>query len=327
MQAVQDFPRDRGVALAAVTTNEEALRFVDSRLLRARGFLKAAVLANPYLVMPEMQDPYARDLLEAVLSPAARASLLADPEVAAAVAAHHALLAKVPDLSPAIVPNRRFLAELIANRTSPRADDRRPIAVVAYPAEDWNGQFFGRTHELEGLTRRYRVMFYQVGTDDAFVSALADATKDKRAELVVIGGHGESALAAFGADDPAKLPARARAQLDNPRTSPRVRQRIMDRIAKVNEERYLDFSDRAQLAKVADRIAPGASISLISCSTGKGGAEAANLANFLHEVFPQARIDAPTESVPNLGVKLDARGFYEDAGFAAIGKRYRIEPR
>jgi nucleotide-binding universal stress UspA family protein len=327
MQAVQDFPKDREVALAAITTHEEAIKFVDGRVRRSPAFQKQAALANPFLVMPETQDPYARAAIEEAFSPKAREALLADPEVAAAVAAQRSALAKVSDLQPAIFTNRRFLAEVIANRTTPRDKDRRPVALVAYPAEDWNGQFFGRTGDLEGLTRRYRVMFYQVDSDHAFVSALADAARDKPADLVVIGGHGETALTAFGADDPAKLPAKARAQLDSPTTSPRVRQRIMDRLAKLDEERYLDLSDRAQLATVANRVTKGGAIVLISCSTGKGGAAASNLANFLHEVFPQARIDAPTEAVPNLGVKLDERGLYEDAGFADIGKRYRINPR
>lgn len=328
MQAVQDFPKDHELAVAAITTNEEALRFVDKSLVRDKAFLRAAAIANPHLVMPETQDSYGRASLEQVLTPKLRAELLADPEVALAVVAQKARLAKVPDIQAGIFAmNRRFQQELIENRLAPREGDKRPVAVVAYPVEDWNGQFFGRTEDLVGLTNRYRVMFYQVGTDQAFVSAVSDATSHKPADLVVIGGHGESALTAFGADDPAKLPERMRAQLDSPKTSPRVRQRIMDRIAKLNEESYLDLSDRAQLETVANRVAKGGSILLISCSTGKGGAEATNLANFLHEIFPQARVDAPTESVPNLGVKLDAKGYYADAGFAAIGKRYRIEPR
>lgn len=328
LQAVQDFPKDHDLAVAAITTNEEALKFVDKSLVRDKAFLRAAAIANPHLVMPETQDPYARAALEQVLTPKLRAELLADPDVALAVVAHKARLAKVPDVQPGLFTmNRRFQQELIDNRLAPRDRDERPVAVVAYPVEDWNGQFFERTEELVGLTKRYRVMFYQVGTDAAFVAAVADATSHKPADLVVIGGHGESALTAFGADDPAKLPERMRAQLDSPKTSPRVRQRIMDRIAKVNEERYLDLSDRAQLETVANRVAKGGSILLISCSTGKGGAEATNLANFLHGIFPQARVDAPTESVPNLGVRLDAKGYYADAGFADIGKRYRIEPR
>jgi hypothetical protein len=328
MQLIQDFPKDRELAISAIATNEEAFKFVDGRLRRDRSFLRAAAVANPHLVMPESQEPWAKASLEAVLTPGTREALLADPEVAAAVGATRARLAKVPDLRADIFSmNRRFFEEIVKNRLDPREGDDRPIAVVAYPTADHNGQFFDRTDQLEALTKRYRVMFYQVDSDTAFVSAVADGTKHKPAALVVIAGHGESALAAFGAEDPAKLPERMRAQLDAPDTSPRVRQRILDRIAKLNEERYLDLSDRAQLEKVADRVAKGGSILLISCSTGKGGAKATNLANFLHEVFPQARIDAPTEPVPNLGLKLDPKGLYEDAGFADIGKRYRIEPR
>ncbi len=329
MSAIQSAPKNEEVALAAITTYEEAFKFAHPTLRKQDAFAKKAALANPLLLMPELQDEYAAKAIDAVLPAARREKLLADPDVAKAVTALKAKFAQVPDLNPAIVNNRRLLATLIENRVDLKGKDSRPLAVVVYPKDDWNGQFFASTGDLAPLTKRYRVMFYQVGSDTEFVNAIKSGTERKPAELVFVGGHGEATLAAFGADDPARLPEALRAKLSSVNDADRAE--AFEALTKIDEDKFLDFSDTDILAPLKARFAKGADLVLMSCSTGKGGpggdkAKPNNLANYLHELFPQVRVHAPTEPVQNSGLIVDDNGKFARAGFANIGKAYVVEP-
>ncbi len=330
MSAIQSAPKNEEVALAAITTLEEAFKFAHPTLRKQDAFAKKAAIANPILLMPELQDEYAAKAIDAVLPAARREKLMADPDVAKAVNALKAKFAQVPDLNPAIVYDRRLLATLLENRVDLKGKDPRPIAVIVYPKDDYNGQFFGSsTGELAPMTKKYRVMFYQVGSDTEFVNAIKSGTERKPAELVYVGGHGEPTLAAFGADDPARLPPDLRAKLSSFNDADRTE--AFEALTKIDEDKFLDFSDTDILAPLKGRFAKGADLVLMSCSTGKGGAggdkaKPNNLANYLHGLFPQVRVHAPIEPVQNLGVILDAKGKFARAGFADIGKAYVVEP-
>lgn len=320
----QKHPKDEAAMLAAIATNEETLKYAHASLRKSPAFLKKAALANPVVVLPELQNEYGRFAMDSIVDDSTRRVLLRDPEVKAAVTAFQKRLAACPDLKGELFDNKRFLATVIDNRLSPKANDPRPVAVVVYPKQDWNGQFFGNLGEMEALTKAHRVMFFQVGTDAEFASAMKAGTAGKPAELVFVGGHGEPTLTAFGEDDPARLPPALRKKLESAKLSEKDRAKLSETLAEVNEEKYLDFSDRDLLAPLKDRLAKGGNVVLMSCSTGKGGAKSQNLANFLHQVFPQGRIHAPTEPVPNSGVVLDEAGRFLRAGFADVGKAYVV---
>ncbi len=326
-EALASHPNSKAVALAAMTTSEEMVMKLSPALKKDMAFLKQAALANPALVMPELQNEYLRGGIRNAFPEARQNKLLADPDVKAAVAAQRAALAAAPDIRADSFDNRRILAQLLHNRANPTEVDSRPTAVAVYPKSDWNGQFTGTASQLQDLTKAYRLMFYQVETDAEFGGAVKHATQNKPADLVIIGGHGEATLTAFGADDPARLPPAMRKRLEGGRMGPKEQEKLMARLAVVNEEKYLDFSDADIVAGIKDRIGKGANVVVMSCSTGKGGATGNNIANFLHGLLPQAHIHAPTEPVQNSGVVLNDKGLFEKAGFAEIGKAYVVGPQ
>ena len=320
--AVRRFPKSRAVALAALTTSENMVMNISKAFQKDMALLKEAAVANPVLVLPEMQSPYIQAGMKMALPDARREALLKDKDVQAAVKAFQAAVAQFPDMQPSTFNNRRIFAQLVHNRANPQEVDARPRAVVIYPKDDWNGQFSGSGSYVEDLTRGYRVMYYQVESDAAFAKAVQDGTNAQKAQLLFIGGHGEPTVTAFGADDPARLPPEMRKRLEGNRLGAKEMAQMMARLAEVNEEKYLDFSDADLLAPLKNRLEAGSNIVLMSCSTGKGDKKGKNLANFLHQQFPQARVHAPTEPVPNSGVVLNKDGLFERAGFADMGKAY-----
>ena len=324
MSAIQAMPKNETVALEAIISNEEAYKFAHPSLRKDDAFTKKAALANPMLLMPELQDEYAAKAITAVLPEARRLALLRDPDIAKAHAAVKARLAEVPDINPVIFTHRRLLNTLIDNRLDTTTPDARPIALVVYPKVDSNGEFFGNTADFDKMTKAYRVMFHQVGGDQEFVDAVKSGTKRKPAELIFVGGHGESTLTAFGADDPARLPEPMRAKLTSPIQA--EREEAFAALTSLSEDQFLDLSDTDILKPLKNRFAKGANFVLMSCSTGKGSKRAKNLANYLAKLFPHVRLHAPIEQVPNSGVEVDANGKFTQAGYANIGKQYVIEP-
>lgn len=316
-------PAVKSAMLEAVAICEATFKFARPALRNDPAFVTQAAIRNPALLVPEWQDQYVAKTLADSIKPAIRAQALAHPEVAKAIDVYRTLLSKAPDLKPeGFSDNRPLLTTLIQNRLTAAIKDARPTAVVALPKDDWNGQF-SEIETLRSLTKNYKVMAYRVATDVEFATAVKESTVTKPADFLLIGGHGEKQLTAFGADDPARLPAAARV-VDY--ANLKSVSKYSAALAKANEEKYIDLSDKAQLAPLKASLGDGADIVLLSCSTGKGGANARNLAHFLHNLFPQTRLHAPTEPVPNAGLVLDATGKFKTTPFEEMGKGLLLEP-
>jgi uncharacterized protein DUF4116 len=183
--------------------------------------------------------------------------------------------------------NAKLLEEVLRNRKNPSVDDGRPVAVVVYPKAkgDPSGAYDWTT--LAELTQRYRVMYYEEGTDVGVIDALKEGGKARPADLVVLAGHGQQGVTSlsWGHGVP-------------------------------QDSEILDVEDERQLvdAGVEPCVQPGASIVLLSCSTGEGRQAGDNNANMLARVFPGREVLAP---VVNSGaqLKFDEQGRFSDPGF------------
>lgn len=322
-QEVRTHPASAAVALEALTVNESILREVAPALRKDFAFMKRAVLANPFVLLNEGENDWARKEFSKALPAAMRKKLLKDPEVASAVKGVVDELARLPDLAPEMFSmDRLFFREVRRNRLQPNAADLRPLAVVIYPtADDATGQF---SLVQSTFVAKHRLMFFRVSSDVEAVHALKEATELRPAQLVVFGGHGSQHLLAFGADDPGRMSPATQARIDTLAQTEKGRAQLAAELERTNEDRYFDFTDADLLRPLADRVAHGAEVVLVSCSTGKGGEPARNLANFIHGIFPHASIVAPTKPVPNNGMIFDDQGAYQRPSFEHGDSAYRV---
>lgn len=78
-----------------------------------------------------------------------------------------------------------------ADYFSDAGQDNRPICVMTFAVWDWNDAFatIGYMHKL---TKAYRVIYYDVGSDTEFANNVVEATvsNDQQTSLLIIGGHG-----------------------------------------------------------------------------------------------------------------------------------------
>ena len=187
------------------------------------------------------------------------------------------------------------LFELIKNRLTANVPDGRPLAVVIYPKTDWNTAFEQSAYELQRMTKTYRVLYYEVSSDEQLVESFREATSGEKASLVKIGGHGVVNALHLGEGE--------------------------------SEDRYLDTKDVAEMKKMMGRIEKNGHLVLLSCSTGyerdKGKK---NLANFISRFFPAVTIYAPI--LPDyIRVLFDEKGFFYDVRGHTKAGVYRIRPR
>lgn len=88
------------------------------------------------------------------------------------------------------------------------SDHERPLCIICHPssASDHNQAFRDRDSsfaDIDRLTATYRVLFYEVRSEQMFADALYQATEEKRcpADLLIVNGHGQTdkiSLAATG---------------------------------------------------------------------------------------------------------------------------------
>lgn len=184
---------------------------------------------------------------------------------------------------------RGLVDHLIKARRNPGALKQRPIAVVLYPASDWNREF--EINSLDAMTRHYDVLYYEVDGDAAFYRAL-DEIKALYLpiELAIIGGHASARVLNFGATDP---------RFDS----------------SIDPSTTLDASDEAELAKRAGLFA-GAAVVVDGCSTGEGGSKEPNLANLIARTLGAgaAAVYAPM-GVSHTMLQFDADGRFVEPIF------------
>jgi hypothetical protein len=163
------------------------------------------------------------------------------------------------------------LEEIIGNRVKNQSDGR-PLAVIVFPnpRADWNGAFNRNKQVFADLiSQGYRIMYYEATIDSDFFNSLKETTQPQKARILIIGGHGNQNLINFGDK---------RRSHFNENNLP-------------NEQYYLDVLDREEANKHFIRfcIEDQGQVVLFSCSTGEGTFEEVNVANFIRDIFPQAK--------------------------------------
>jgi len=278
---------DPEIVRAAVVRDAQAITRASAGLQRDVAFLRSCALENP--------------LLADQLGASVKAKVLADPQVARAREELDRALEALGIRFPRRFHDFGLLRRAIDARLRPDPQDARPLAVMVYPREDYN-RAFESTGFLPELMQGYRVLYYEAESDGDLTRALQDASGQGKAELLMIGGHGERTSLAFGAPDPAQS-------------------------ERLGQDRYLDVGDEQRLraAGLQDLIADDADVMLVSCSTGQGEEHKENLAAMVSRVFPKADVWAPTEPT-NIDPVFDERHRMVSPGyFGAAHVAYFID--
>jgi hypothetical protein len=188
---------------------------------------------------------------------------------------------------PMRLRSAELLDEVLQNRLDPGKTDK-PMAVVVFCKSDTDHNGAMRRHNIDELSRNYRVMYYEARTDRDLIEAVRDAGRSEQASLVVIAGHGEKRTIDLGDADASGL-----------------------------EEFMLDHGDEAKLraAKLEQLVRPDATVMLMSCSTGEGRGEAENIANLLARLLPGREVFAPVNPTSDQ-LKFDQEGRFVDPSYS-----------
>lgn len=142
----------------------------------------------------------------------------------------------------------------------------KPTALVVIGKNDWNSAFQTDSKLYETLLKGYNVHIYEVATEKDFLSTVDEFGKQgAKIDFMVIGGHGYPQGINFS----------------SVRTDP--------------DQAYLDTSDGSELENLEQYFSKDANISLMSCSTGKGGAGADNVANTISKALGGIKVFAPNK--------------------------------
>ena len=167
-------------------------------------------------------------------------------------------------------PNAEVANEIIKNRTSDDPEDKRPVAVLLMAKSDHNDAFMKYCRgNLEDLVKRYRVIYYEVDSSEAFTRKFVEASSLSPA-MVIVGAHGNPKAMLMG--------------------NPSLTRKIL-----MGRKSYFGISDAKLLSPAAAALA-GAYLLLDSCSTAEGGESARNLANAFADALPQTTIQAMAKS-------------------------------
>lgn len=78
--------------------------------------------------------------------------------------------------------------------------DNRSMALMIYPKTDYNGAFSEDSHMARALLERgYRVVYQEAGYVAEVKRLLVESTRDQKADIIVIGGHGSAHSLDLGA--------------------------------------------------------------------------------------------------------------------------------
>lgn len=180
----------------------------------------------------------------------------------------------------------------------------KSTAILIIGKNDWNGAFEGG-RPYEDLLKGYNVFIYEVSSENDFIKTVKtfgteQENAGKKIDLMIIGGHGYPGGINFS-------------------------------VVK-GEQSELDISDSEDLKGLDKFLAPNGKIVLRSCSTGKGGAEANNIASTISKAFGGISVLAPSiptnieafrydENDKVIGVDYNDKGVEEEISIIQIGKR------
>jgi hypothetical protein len=217
-----------------------------------------------------MQNPYDRKRIEQIFH---EASTIPDLQLRSFLEEYRDNITEAQKLG--ITRVFRFypetLKEIVAHRKQERDMGKNitPQAILVIAQDDPTGAFARTPHHFAELSKKMNLLVYEVSNEDEFARALNPRPEGKKADLVIIAGHGTQSAIAFGPTSPenTKVPY---------------------------EKAFLDISDLKELSKkgVGGVLKDGGQVVLNSCSTGRGGVNDESLARQLKEkIFTQAATD------------------------------------
>jgi len=144
-------------------------------------------------------------------------------------------------------------------------DTSKPNALVVFPVSDWNGTFLtltsGPQHTplgvISDIKKFYDVQVIIAGTEQEVYKSLASTPN---IDLLILGGHGKKTALLLSKEK--------------------------------GEKGEIDTSDN-EMRDYLSHLSPNAKIILNSCSTGEGGENTDNLANFIAGMAPGREVYAP----------------------------------
>lgn len=278
---------DVDVALEAVVSMPQNLEL-----------LNKAMLDDAFLEKVFARSPFALDAV-----PDARDRFM--KKRPALTAEHATLRARCTRLGiewPERFRSQKSLLEVLDIRENAAGPDDRPSALVIAPKIDANSAFLANGN-FDRLTQAYRLFYFEAETDEDALLALRSVPGESSA-AVILAGHGTQEFLSFGAGDPAR---------GKPDPG--------------SERLFFDFTDADIITELGQRVAPGGRIILHSCSTGKGEAAEANLANLIAQGVPHATVQAPTRPT-NGRYDVDATGVLTGPGFfGGVAETYTVAAR
>lgn len=301
------FKKDKSVVLAAVNQNTMAIEYMDPSLKADReialAWVKQEVWALGYIESSLVNDPN-------FIFDAARINvgILDSRRVGAAArdGAWKLLLKEYNNFSELEIPRQslasyqsfkkfirerydieflgRFrsiavLVEVLKIRINPTApSDKRPTAVLIFPKIDKN-EAFQMYPTIDRLVELgYRVKYYEVGDEVSAERRLGEATSggDRKADVIVLAGHGISEALSLGGDGFDVSEGRL-----------------------AEETKFIDAGDfrpDGVDVNLPKYLSPTGDLVLDSCSNGEGGeGNPKNLANTMARIMPKGvRIHAST---------------------------------
>lgn len=195
-----------------------------------------------------------------------------------------------------VIRNRETMLEEDSLREERERQDPRPLAVVIGPRDDFNGEI--NRIDLKALVKKYRLVYLEAEKAEDIVQ-LKKATKFKKAELVIIAGHGNQRNLEFS----------------------RKKEDIKYHNGKLDlseNQRRLNILNVRRLVthQFSTTVGPNAKVVLFSCSTGKRHDMNLSLANSVHKLFGgQITLFAPNKDVRADQFVMDKDGTFIQPGW------------
>jgi|GEM_PF-2417869 len=167
----------------------------------------------------------------------------------------------------------------------PEYKKNRPLLVVVFNKNDWNGAFYASGLELDELKKYYKVMLFETDSEKKFYKILKKTAKDyNKIDTLVVGGHGEPGTINLGYYE----------------------------WYDYSEKKVLDLTDKKELKKLKKYLADSPTMIIQGCSTG-GGEK--SIGELLSKVW-NAKVWAPDQDAGLKSYNLDEEGKIESVTYS-----------
>ncbi len=163
------------------------------------------------------------------------------------------------------------LMEAYENMSATGASEK-PVLLVVFNKNDWNGHFYREGAALVPLAKHYNMLIAEADSEDSLYLRLKSASKDYgKIDTLILAGHGARNSVQLGASD---------------------------------EKGEIDLTDGAELAAVMDAFVAHPTVVLASCSTGE---DDKSIAKLIADEW-DALVFAPVKAITKTDYNLDSDG-------------------